>query len=307
MFYRQIIWNMETLEITSRIPSGYSGPADKLCGATGAQKQSQANEMKVSNLLTSDFQQIFGDNENILKSITGALEPVVNAGPNQYGFNAAEDSAMRTQATDTLAAAGRNATNSVRSAVAANGGMNLPSGSEAAIEGGLAEDQANKQAEAQLAVTKAGYDTGRANFFGAEGALASAPGALENPATAAGGAAEGAATSAMQGATDIANAQNAWIAPVAGMIGDVGKAAMMPTAGCWIAEAIYGADDFRTHLVRAWLNTEFTKQRIGKIVMAFYMKFGQRIAKLVRKNIVLKTLLTPLFDCALRRAEKWKS
>ena len=226
MFYRQIIWNMETLEITSRIPSSYSGPADKLCGATGAQKTAQANEMKVSDLLTSDFQKIFSGNDNILQSITGALEPVVNAGPNQYGFSSAEDAALRTQATDTLAAAGRNTTNAVRSAVAANGGMNLPSGSEAAIEGSLAESEANKQAEAQLGITEKGYETGRENFFKSEGALASAPGALENPATAAGSAAEGAAGAAMQGATDIATAQNAWIAPVAGAIGAVGAAAM---------------------------------------------------------------------------------
>ena len=221
MFYRQIIWNMETLEITSRIPSGYSGPADKLCGASGAQKEAAATQKKITDLLTSDAQLIFGKDQHILDSIMGALEPVINKGPDQYGFSAAEDSAKRTQATDTLAAAGRNATNAVRSAVAAQGGMNLPSGSEAAIEGGLAEDQANKQAEAQLKVTDEGYATGRQNFFAAEGAAASAPGALENPATSAFNAASGASEGNIKAQDDITAANNAWMAPVAGLIGSV--------------------------------------------------------------------------------------
>lgn len=230
MFYRKIIWDMETLEITLRIPSSYSGPADKLCGATGGQKQAAGNEMKVSNLLTSDYEKIFADNNNILDSITGALKPVVEAGPSQYGFNATEDAAMRTQATDRIASAGRSATNAVRSTLASQGGGNtyLPSGSEAAIIGSLAEDQASKQADAQLSITEKGYETGRENFFKSEGALTAAPGALENPATAAGGAAEGASTAAMGGQTDIANAQNAWMAPVAGIVGSVAGGLLAP-------------------------------------------------------------------------------
>ncbi len=75
-------------------------------------------------------------------------------------------------------------------------------------------------------ITEKGFETGRANFIGAESDLASAPGQLENPATSAGSTAGGAASSAMQGQTDIANADNAWIAPVAGMIGSLGSAAV---------------------------------------------------------------------------------
>lgn len=229
---RKIVWNMETCEIIARFGvEDYFGPTDRCCGATGAQKEAQSNEMKISDLMTSDFQSIFGTNTNILKSISGALTPVVNAGPNQYGFNASEDSALRTQATDTIAAGNRNATNALRSSLAAQGGGTggmLPSGSTAALEGDLAEAEAQKQSDAQLGITEKGYDTGRANFFGAESALAGAPGALENPETAAGSAAEGAAQGAMGGATDIANANNAWMAPVGGIIGAVGGAALAP-------------------------------------------------------------------------------
>ena len=239
MFYRQITWNSETLEILLRIPSSYSGPADKLCGASGGQKaafkQAQKTSQSLSNLselMASDAQLIFGKDQHILDSIMGALEPVVDKGANQYGFSSAEDAALRTQATANLAAAGRNTTNAVRSAVAANGGMNLPSGSEAAIEGSLAENEAQKQADAQLQITKEGYQTGRQNFFAAEGAAASAPGALENPAIAASNAAVGAGNAAMgaaqeniQDQTQLNDLNNAWVAPVTGAIGGAAKVA----------------------------------------------------------------------------------
>ena len=230
-YFRQITWNSETLEILLRVPSSYSGTADLVCGASGGQKMAAAEQKKITDLLTSDAQLIFGKDQHILDSIMGALEPVVNAGPNQYGFSAAEDSAKRTQATDTLAAAGRNATNAVRSAVAAQGGMNLPSGSEAAIEGNLAEDQANKQAEAQLKITDEGFATGRQNFFAAEGAAASAPGALENPATSAFGAASGASEGNIKAQDDITAANNAWMAPVAGLAGGVIKGLLPGVTG----------------------------------------------------------------------------
>lgn len=78
--------------------------------------------------------------------------------------------------------------------------------------------------------------------------------------------------------------------------------------GCWIAEAIYGVDDPRTHLVRAWLNGPFKATKIGSIVMKLYLKYGERIAEKVKKSKTLKAVLKPLFDmalgCALRDAAK---
>lgn len=76
--------------------------------------------------------------------------------------------------------------------------------------------------------------------------------------------------------------------------------------GCWIAEAIYGPNDIRTHLVREWLNVEFATRRFGRHVMAFYLRFGQRIAKVVKRSRFLSAVLKPLFDCALSSAVAWK-
>ena len=74
--------------------------------------------------------------------------------------------------------------------------------------------------------------------------------------------------------------------------------------GCWIAEAIYGVDDLRTHLVRAWLNGPFKQTKFGSVVMKLYMKYGERIAERVKKSKALKAVLKPVFDMALYCAIK---
>lgn len=76
--------------------------------------------------------------------------------------------------------------------------------------------------------------------------------------------------------------------------------------GCWIAMAIWGDTDPRTLITREWLNTEFIKSRIGRMVMALYYRFGERVAKQVRKHGWLKAALTPVFEVALDKALDWK-
>lgn len=70
---------------------------------------------------------------------------------------------------------------------------------------------------------------------------------------------------------------------------------------CWIAEAIYGMHDIRTHMVRCWLNTEYARTRFGGVVMRVYRKVGRQVAPMVRGPV--RWALKPLFDVALRRAE----
>src|SRR3954471_12347714 len=129
-------------------------------GASSQQKLSYGNMQKISGLLTADFQKIFGDNSALLKSITGALSPIVAAGPSQFGFSPQETAAMRTQTAELNAAAGQQATNALRGSLAAVGGGTqvLPSGSMAALEGDLALKEASKEATDQAGITQKGYD-----------------------------------------------------------------------------------------------------------------------------------------------------
>lgn len=74
--------------------------------------------------------------------------------------------------------------------------------------------------------------------------------------------------------------------------------------GCWIAEAIYGTDHASTHILRSWLNTEFVETLKGRIVMAFYLTFGQGIAHVTRRSTRLRAFLKQyIFDKALPHAE----
>jgi hypothetical protein len=73
-------------------------------------------------------------------------------------------------------------------------------------------------------------------------------------------------------------------------------------AGCWIAEAVYGVDDPRTHIARAWLNGPFRETAIGNAVMTVYVAMGRQVAWFVRRSALLRAAFKPLFDAALRKA-----
>lgn len=176
--------------------------------------------------MTENFENFAGTNANILKELTGSLTPIVEAGPGQFGFTPSEAAAMRTDAAEQLNAAGANATNAVRSAVASQGGGTtfLPSGSSASILGALAQDTAVKEAEAQSGITQAGYAQGNKNWLAATQELAGAPGELENPITGAGDAAVSGANLEQSGANAITQANQAWMQPVGQIIGGVASA-----------------------------------------------------------------------------------
>jgi len=220
--YKSITIDMETGAVIHSDSYEYCGPVLQACGATGAEKAQQTNENNVATMMSQDAQTIFGENQNILQGLQTSISPVVAAGPSQYGFSAPEDAAMRTQATQNITAAGTNASNAVRSAAASEGGGNayLPSGSQEAVDAGLAENQAFQQSSAQLGVTNAGYAQGNKDYEQAVGQEAEAPAALENPATNAGAEASKAAGTAFEGTQQLQQIQNAWEGPVGGIIGD---------------------------------------------------------------------------------------
>jgi len=223
----KIVWDAETLAVLERHSYDYSdgAPIERACGASSEQKQAFANEKKVSDLLTENFQQFAGENQAILGNITGVLEPISDKGPSQFGMSPEQEAAERTITGEELATAGTEATNAVRGALASRGGGTsyLPSGSEAAIIGTIAQNEAVKEAEAQARITERGYDIGRQNWEFATEGLMKAPGALEAPVTGAGEAATGAAGQEMQGGTAITQANEAWMQPVGQIIGGVAQ------------------------------------------------------------------------------------
>lgn len=227
-FATKAVFDIETGRKLSDEGFQYDGPVAKACGASSAMKNAANMEQGVAQQMNNDFGTVFSQNQSILSSLTSALTPIVTAGPNQQGFSPAEEAAMRTQSMDSTAAAGQQASNAVREEEASEGGGNtlLPSGVNEAINAGIAENTAQTNASKQLGITQADYAQGRSNFFNAEGALTSAPGALENPATQSGEAAMGGAEGLMGGETQINQANTAWEGALGGLIGQLGGAAI---------------------------------------------------------------------------------
>ena len=72
---------------------------------------------------------------------------------------------------------------------------------------------------------------------------------------------------------------------------------------CWIAEALYGADDPRTVLLRAWLSVVYDERRPGWTLVVFlYRALGRQTACLIEKGVLPSRLFRPLFDRLVERA-----
>ena len=76
------------------------------------------------------------------------------------------------------------------------------------------------------------------------------------------------------------------------------------TPACWIAEALYGVNDSRTHLLRAWLNTEYANTPIGGLVVGAYRMTGRQVAAVAKRSAMVRAVLRPVFDEGLRQAQR---
>ena len=71
---------------------------------------------------------------------------------------------------------------------------------------------------------------------------------------------------------------------------------------CWIAEALYGVDDPRTLLLRAWLSVVYEERRAGWMFVALYRRFGRGTADLIRRGYLPQSIFRPLFDTLVKKA-----
>lgn len=226
-----------------------------MCGPSGDQKDlaklnkiEAESQAKFNLALISDFQSAFGDSKHILDSLTTALTPIVSAGPNQYGFSAAEDAAKRGEVIDTAGQVAQDSQVALGAQESARGGEAFqPSGAKEQLsqQANLVADQS--KAQGLRDVTNQGYDTGRQNFFNAEGALVQAPQVL-NPATSLAGAANSSGNTAndttntaFSNATKIREMQTAWLKPVLGAVGAVVGGPAGASLGSKIGAGIGGA------------------------------------------------------------------
>jgi hypothetical protein len=209
------------------------GWVGKMCHASGQEKTAYQNQVNTTAAVNSHLNTIFKDNTNMLGNLRSSLQPIIDAGISQYGYTKPQDTAIRTGTADSISGSNESESNAVRSDVAAVGGGNtaLASGSKSMIDASLGAGEAENQLANQNAVTQQGFTQGRQNFLDASASLPAATATLEAPTTAASNLAVGAGAAQSSAANSITQANNAWVAPVAGVVGAFGKVAMTAASG----------------------------------------------------------------------------
>src|SRR6185503_4612081 len=97
-----------------------------------------------------------------------------------------------------------------------------------------------------------------------------------------------------------------WANSMAAFAGGAGQAVGASAMACWVAMALYGDDDPRTHLLRHWINHVWAKEsRIGAAFLNLYKRFGVRIAAIVKRNRFVRRAARVVFDRLLARAQNW--
>jgi hypothetical protein len=139
-------------------------------GPSKQQVSLAAREDTLAATMAANYNQQFGAQSEILKSLTGQLTPIANLGPNQQGFSPEELAAMNTQAINVSGAATRNAQQATAGVLAGRGGggtSGIVSGIDAQIRGSIASAGAQQLAGAQNEITQRNYQAGRENFWAA--------------------------------------------------------------------------------------------------------------------------------------------
>ena len=185
-----------------------------MCGPSGAQKNLASDQGAFFGQLMSSYQQNFGNQQAIFSSITNALSPIMQAGPNQMGFSAAENAALAGSAINASAAQNRNA--QVIAASSAGGNTGVTTGGQKQLQAAIASGASQNLSSNLNQINLANAATGRQNFFGAESGLAGVAG-LENP-TGYAGAANNAGGLAFNEASHVQDMRNQAQADIGGAI-----------------------------------------------------------------------------------------
>ncbi len=197
--------------------------------ASAAQDQLSQEQANFYQELSANYATVFPQQQKILDALTSQFSPILAAGPNETGFSAPEESAMRTTAADTTAQAAQQASVALGSKEASMGDSSIPSGASLQLDSGLLNSAAQENAGLQNQITQQNYATGRQNFLNAAGALDNAA-SLNNPnAYASAATSSGAAANSTM--NSIASENSSWMQPVFGMIGGIAGAALGNPSG----------------------------------------------------------------------------
>lgn len=159
----------------------------------------------------------------------------------------------------------------------------------------LAENQINKGAQIGQAATQ-GYLSSFQNLAGLAGQGI-------GQSTQAAGTALGGLSAAGNQYSNIAQQQAEGKASQLGFMSSLaGSGAELGAAFCWIAEAYWGVDDWRTWMVRRWLRDVYARTLVGSLVVGLYRRYGRWAARAFKAHRPVRAVLSPLFDWFLTQA-----
>lgn len=219
--------------VTRLLSDKWTGDVLLLKGASSTQESLNQSQTNFYNQLTADYGQQFANQNAVLGALRSSLEPILKAGPNQYGFSQAETNNLNSTAIQGTGQQYANASKSLREIQAAQGGGNsvLPSGVAAQQQAALNSASANQASSELLGIQNAGYQQGYNQYQTALGGLSGVAG-MYNPASYA-GQATGAGSAAASEANTITQENNAaspWNV-VGGLLGGAASAGLNAFTG----------------------------------------------------------------------------
>ena len=228
------IWNGSQYVITATEEHDFGGPVALCCGATAAQTTALNQQTAMTQQISQQAGEVFGDSSTTYKDLMNTFSPTVAAGPNQEGFSAAEKSNLDSQAITETGQAYQNAKAATGDAGSATGGGNVSSvtgGSTTATNLGIATSAAQQTSSDLSQINQADYQQGSQNYNSAVSGMENATGVF-GASTSADNAATNSANGEANTANQIATQANTWVSAVTGAIGTIaGSAAKAYTGG----------------------------------------------------------------------------
>lgn len=206
------------------------GPVALCKGASDQQNNLASSQTAFYNTLQQDQSAQFANQQNVLSTLQNTLNPIVAAGPNQYGFNAAETNNLNSSVINNTASQYANEARNLGAQQGAAGGGNslLPSGVQSQQQAALAASAANQTASGLTGVQQAGYQQGNNQYNNATAQLGGVAGQYGSGAQSYAGSANTAGDNAGKTLNTIYQ-ENAAASPwnlVGGILGGVANAGL---------------------------------------------------------------------------------
>jgi hypothetical protein len=190
-----------------------------MCGASSTQEHLQAAQTQMYDEMSSQYKIIFGESQDILKSLTASFAPILAAGINQKVFSDAELNNLNAQAVTGTGTNYKNAAAALSKQQGAEGGGTsyIPTGAKMQQQQQLAASAAENESGIESNILAADYQQGRENYMEAASVLGGVAGQY-NPSGFA-NATTGAGSAASTTANEVTQANQSWMQLATGAMG----------------------------------------------------------------------------------------